>query len=137
MSDTWWEYVQNVARKAGPADIAAQTGIPAPTISRWNPASKGRPARPEPDSAVRFARAYERSPLEALINAGYIEAEDIGRPIEPLGALRDVTDDAMVDELGRRLAELRGRLVGDDGEGWSSAGWSSEDPGVGRVKHSD
>jgi transcriptional regulator with XRE-family HTH domain len=137
MTDKWWEYVQNVSHRARPADIAENTGISAPTISRWNPENKGGPARPDPDNVVRFARAYERSPLEALISADYIDADDIGRPIEPLVSMKDVTDAALIDELSGRLETLRARLTGDQGEGWSSAGWAAEDPSVGRVKHGD
>jgi hypothetical protein len=137
MSNKWWEYVQNITHKARPADIAEKTGISAPTISRWNPENKGVPARPDPDNVVRLARAYERSPLEALISADYIDADDINRPIEPLVSMKDVTDAAMLDELADRLKSLRARLAGNNGEGWSSAGWSVEDPGVGRVKDGD
>lgn len=137
MTDKWWEYVQNVSHRGRPADIAEKTGISAPTISRWNPDNKGGPARPDPDNVVRFARAYERSPLEALISADYIEVGDIGQPVQLPGSAKDMTDDALVAALADRLAELRGRLTGDEGEGWSSAGWAAEDPSVGRVENSD
>lgn len=134
MTDTWWEYVQNVSHKARPADIADKTKISAPTISRWNPDNKGGPARPDPDNVVRLARAYERSPLEALICAGYIEADDIGRPVEIPGSMKDVSDASFMAELTNRLAELRRLQLGrDDTEGWPPPGWRDEKSGVGDV----
>jgi transcriptional regulator with XRE-family HTH domain len=137
MTDAWWDYVQKISQKSRPADIAERTQISAPTISRWNPENKGGPARPDPDNVVRFAREYNRSPLEALIIAGYITVDDIGKPVQLPGSAKDMTDRALVEALADRLAELRGRLTGDEGEGWSSAGWSAEDPGVGRVQDGD
>lgn len=137
MTDAWWDYVQKISQKSRPTDIAEKTGISAPTISRWNPDNKGGPARPDPDNVVRLARCYNRSPLEALIVAEYITTDDIGKPVQLPGSAKDMTDKALVEALADRLAELRGRLTGNEGEGWSSAGWAVEDPGVGRVENSD
>jgi hypothetical protein len=134
VTDKWWEYVQSVSSKGRPADIAELTKISAPTISRWNPENKGGPARPDPDNVVRFAKAYERSPLEALIQAGYIDADDIGRPIETPTSMRDVSDTALLEELGSRLAE---RLEGDEAQDGLVGDDFIEDPGMDGMEDRD
>jgi hypothetical protein len=72
-----------------------------------------------------------------LIHAGYVRSDEVGQAISLIGSMKDVTDAALIDELSGRLETLRARLVGHDGEGWSAAGWATQDPGVGRVKHGD
>lgn len=138
MTDMWWEYVQNVSQRARPVDIEEKTKIPAPTISRWNPASKGHPKCPEPENVVKFARAYGQSPFEALLNANYgIGREDLDIPMNASISMDDVSDADFVKALADRFAQLRSRLTGDQGEGWTASGWAGEDPGVGRVEYGD
>lgn len=121
----WWEYVGRVSRGARTIDIAEQTRISAATISRWNPESKGGASRPDADNVVVFARAYERSPLEALIAAGYLKAEEIGQPVEFAGSLSDVSDTILVSELANRLSEFRRFQRGGESEDWPPAGWKN------------
>lgn len=138
MTDTWWEYVLDVSQKAGPAEIEEQTGIPSPTVSRWSPDAKGGPARPSPDNVTRFARGYRRSPLEALISAGYICRDDLNLPIETPVSMGDVSDDDLLKELAGRLAELRGlQLGGNDSKDGLPPHWGRQDPGVGRMQDGD
>lgn len=108
MTDEWWKYVQKISHKAGPAKIAEQTKIPGPTISRWDPTSKGGPATPKPDNVVRFAHAYEVSPLEALLHAGYgINRDDLRLPVGSDWSIDDAPDADVIDLLVRRFEELR------------------------------
>jgi transcriptional regulator with XRE-family HTH domain len=136
---TWWEYVQDVSDGVGPEKVAEKTGIPGPTISRWNPAAKGGAARPSPDKVVQFARAYERSPFEALLRADYgINPEDLDIPMQAPVPMDNVTDEALVRELSRRLTALRRtQLTGNDRKDWSRFRRPGENPGVGRVKNGD
>lgn len=134
----WWEYVGRVTRNARPIDIAEKTGISAATISRWNPDNKGGGARPEADNVVQFARKYDRSPLEALLHANYIHADEIGQAVEIAGSMRDVSDNLMIEELASRLADFRRlQLGGDQSQEWPPSGWRREDTGVGSVENGD
>lgn len=121
----WWEYVVRVCRGARTIDVAEQTDIPPATISRWNPETKGGASRPTADNVVVFARAYGRSPLEALISAGYIKAEEAGLPVEFVGSLSDVSDATLVDELADRLAEFRRIQRGGKSKDWPPGGWEN------------
>lgn len=104
------------------------------TVGRW---LKGSGTQPQAQKAINFARHYGRSPIEALIHAGYIHAEEVGQAVEIAGSMSDVSDAAVLAELASRLTDYRRLLSGNDGEGWSTAGWAVEDPGVRRVQHGD
>lgn len=131
---TWGEYIKKYSQGDPQGVIADKMGVDTSTVGRW---LKGFKGKPKAEKAINFARHYNRSPIEALIHAGYIEVDEVGQAIEVAGSMRDVSDAALIAELTGRLAEFRRRLTGDDGEGWSSAGWITEDPGVGRVKNGD
>lgn len=137
MTDTWFEYVGRVTRNAGPGEIEERTEISSATVSRWNPKNKGGGARPEADTVVQFARRYDRSPLEALIHAGYIEAEDVGRPIEFVSSMHDVSNEAFMDELERRLGRLSELEAGDDAEDGLIGDDFIENPGMDGIQDRD
>jgi hypothetical protein len=131
MTDSWWEYVQSVSGKARPADIAAKTGISAPTISRWNPASKGHPKCPEPENVVKFASSYEQSPFEALLHANYgISREDLDIPMNAPVSMDDLSDADFVEALADRLAALRAQLRRHDPEEGLASDDFIEDSGM-------
>lgn len=132
---TWGEYIKKYSQGESQGVIAKKMEVDTSTVGRWLKGSEGQ--RPRAEKAINFARHYRRSPIEALIHAGYIEADEIGQAVEIAGSMRDVSDAALMEELASRLAEFRRLLTGDNGEGWSSAGWSVEDPGVGRVENGD
>lgn len=131
---TWGEYIKKYSQGESQGVIAEKMGVDTSTVGRW---LKGSESRPRAEKAINFARHYNRSPIEALIHAGYIEVDEVGQAVEIAGSMRDVSDAAIMEELTRRLAEFRRLLAGNDGEGWSSAGWAVEDPGMGRVQDGD
>lgn len=71
---TWWRYVVTVTGEATQKDIAAATGIDQSSISRWQRGA----STPRAEAVVAFARAYKRSPVEALVAAGYLSSSEIG-----------------------------------------------------------
>jgi hypothetical protein len=77
---------------------------------------------------VAFARAYGRSPVEALVAAGYLSAGEIGvvELTTLTGDLTGVSIDSLLSELRRRV--LAGSS--EDAQPWAP-GWSADDPGVG------
>jgi transcriptional regulator with XRE-family HTH domain len=71
---TWWRYVVTVTGEATQKDIAAATGIDQSSISRWQRGA----STPRAEAVVALARAYKRSPVEALVAAGYLSSSEIG-----------------------------------------------------------
>ena len=76
---------------------------PGPSVSRWF--SQG--SLPDPATAARLARSYDRPVLEAFVAAGFLTPEEAGeRPSAP-PSLVSLTDDELIEEVGRRMKELR------------------------------
>jgi transcriptional regulator with XRE-family HTH domain len=136
MSDmgTWSEYLKRHSQGDRQGVVAEKTGVQSSTVKRW---LTGETVRPSAQEAINFARAYNRSPIEALIHATYLNTDEVGQAVEIAGSMKDVADESIIEELSSRLAEYRRLLTGDEGEGWSAVGWSSEDPRVSRVENSD
>lgn len=122
---TWWRYVVTVTGNATQKDIAAATGIDQSSISRWQSGTN----TPRAEAVVTFARTYRRSPVEALVAAGYLSSEDVG-VVEMTTLTGDLTR-VSIDSL---LSEIRRRVVAADAETgphWP-AGWSADNPAMGR-----
>jgi transcriptional regulator with XRE-family HTH domain len=121
----WWRYVVTVTGNAAQKEIATATGIDQSSISRWQRGSN----TPRATAVVTFARAYDRSPIEALVAAGYLSSEDVGvvELTTVTGDLTRVSSDSLLSELRRRLLES----TADAGQNWPS-GWSADDPAVRR-----
>ena len=87
----WWRYVGTVTAGAAQKDIAAATGIDQSSISRWQRGTN----TPRAEAVVALARAYGRSPVEALVAAGYLSDGDLGvapQTTIPRGAGATVTE---------------------------------------------
>ena len=121
---TWWRYVVAVTGAATQKDIASATGIDQSSISRWQRGAN----TPRAEAVVAFARAYDRSPVEALVAAGYLSSDETG--VAELTTLTGDLSGASVDML---LGELRRRILAaaasQQGQSWPP-GWSADDPGV-------
>lgn len=122
---TWWEYVLTVSGSAAQKDIAAATGIDQSSISRWQRGTNS----PRAEAVVAFARAYGRSPVEALVAAGYLVSDELGvvELTTLTGDLTRVSIDALLSELRRRVLAAGAQ----DAQVWP-AGWSADDPRMGR-----
>jgi transcriptional regulator with XRE-family HTH domain len=99
----WWQYVQTVTGKAAQKDIAAATSIDQSSISRWQRGT----SNPRAEAVIALARAYGRSPVEALVAAGYLDSDELG--VVELTTLTGDLTGAAVDAL---LIELRQRVLG-------------------------
>ncbi|MET0897217.1 MAG: helix-turn-helix domain-containing protein [Mycobacterium sp.] len=122
---TWWQYVATITGNAAQKEIAAATGIDQSSISRWQRGG----ITPRAEAVVALARAYGRSPVEALVAAGYLSSDDLG--VVELTTLTGDLTGASIDSL---LSELRRRVVAagsGDAKSWP-AGWSADDARVGR-----
>ncbi|MDX1890230.1 helix-turn-helix transcriptional regulator [Mycolicibacterium sp. 050158] len=127
VESTWWQYVLTVTGGAAQKDIAATTGIDQSSISRWQ---RGN-SRPRAEAAVAFARGYRRSPVEALVAAGFLTMGEIGVVdlTTVTGDLAGVSVDSLLGELRRRLTAASS----DQTQSWP-AGWSADDAGEGRAQ---
>jgi len=92
---TWWRYVVAVTGAATQKDIASATGIDQSSISRWQRGAN----TPRAEAVVAFARAYDRSPVEALVAAGYLSSDETG--VAELITLTGDVPEASGDEVGR------------------------------------
>ncbi|MCT7657643.1 helix-turn-helix domain-containing protein [Mycobacterium deserti] len=120
---TWWRYVVTVTGEAAQKDIAAITGIDQSSISRWQRGTN----TPRAEAVVALARAYGRSPVEALVAAGYLRSDELG--VVELTTLTGDLTRASIDSL---LSEIRRRvLIANSDEGGWPVGWSADNPGVG------
>ncbi|SBS77288.1 hypothetical protein MHPYR_400059 [uncultured Mycobacterium sp.] len=119
----WWQYVVTVTGNATQKDIAATTGIDQSSISRWQRGAN----TPHAKAVIALARAYNRSPVEALVAAGYLSSTELG--VVELTTLTGDLTRASIDAL---LSEIRRRVLAANPEStrlWP-AGWSADDPGV-------
>ncbi|MDT5067650.1 MAG: hypothetical protein QOK02_3805 [Mycobacterium sp.] len=124
---TWWRYVGTVTGNATQKDIATATGIDQSSISRWQRGSNS----PRAEAVVALARAYHRSPVEALVAAGYLSSDEVG-----VVELTTLAGDLTVVSIDSLLGELRRRLLvaaTHDAQSWPT-GWSADDPGVNRAQ---
>lgn len=142
MSTDWPSYMRRVTAGATQVQIAEQTGIEQTSISRW---LLGKD-RPRAELVIQFARAYNRSPVEALIAAGYLNTDEIGGVIELEADLSAVSPERMFDELRRQFTELQRKLEAINTGGQEPLQWPStwtaapatppvQDPGVSRYQN--
>lgn len=126
----WWQYVVTVTGNAAQKDIAAAAGIDQSSISRWQRGS----ITPRAEAVVALARAYGRSPVEALVAAGYLNSNELG--VVELTTLTGDLSGASIDSL---LSELRRRLLAatsGEGQAWP-AGWTTDDSAMGGREHDE
>ena len=62
--------------------------------------------QPKAETVISVARAFGRSPVEALVAASYLGTEEIGAPIDIQVSLEDVLGDLLAAEVHRRLVRL-------------------------------
>ena len=120
---TWWRYVATVTGNAAQKDIASATGIDQSSISRWQRGTN----TPRAEAVVALARTYGRSPVEALVAAGYLSSSELGvvELTTLTGDLSGASTDSLLGEVRRRMLAARP----DDAQHWPSA-WSGVKTGV-------
>lgn len=120
---TWWRYVVTVTGDVSQKEIANATGIDQSSISRWQRGT----STPRAEAVVALARAYGRSPVEALVAAGYLSSSEVGvvELTTLTGDLTGVSVDSLLNELRRRVLAAGSQ----QSEGWP-VGWSADNPAV-------
>ena len=95
--EDWTSYVRRVASGLGQLEIAAKTGLAQTNIGRW---LRSEPVIPKAESVVAFARAFNEPPIEALVAAGYITAEEAGaKARKSKTPLREYSEVELLEEM--------------------------------------
>lgn len=102
MTETWPEYLRRIAAGQTQAQIAESIGIARLSVCNW---LQGK-TRPKPETAILVARVYERSPIEALLAAAYLDPAEVRLPIETRNSPRDLPAEEVAAEVRRRLLAL-------------------------------
>lgn len=97
---SWAEYVKRITPSMTQSDIAAKAGVNQTVVSRW---LSGRSA-PRVESLIRLTRALGRSPVEALVAAGYITADEAGLRPNLQISVREIPTDDLLNEIRRRVS---------------------------------
>ncbi|MEU4739371.1 helix-turn-helix transcriptional regulator [Actinosynnema sp. NPDC023658] len=95
----WWDFVQRQLddRAMSTADLSERTGLDRSRFTEWR---RGKGA--SLDTARLVARAFDMSPLEVMVRAQLITAQEADlRDAAPDPAA--LTDQQLLAELGRRL----------------------------------
>ena len=110
----WMDWVRQLISPDDPATAARRAGFDKSTMTRW-----GQGGSPDPERAVRLARAYGAHPVEALVVMGLITAEE-GRfaPINAREVIRSARPEVLAGELVTRINMLSG-TTSEDAEPWS------------------
>ncbi len=131
MPEAWWEYVQRISRGAPHKDIAAAAGVDPSRITGWKNGD-----RPQAQSAVAFARAYRRNPVEALIAAGYLDKSEVSGVVEVAASAARLSHDELLAEIRRRIQRPHEPQDWPP-EQWLTPGRASggQNPGMGGREH--
>ena len=87
------------------AEVALKAGIIKTTAWRQYNNALGFSA----ENVILIARAYHKSPVEALVEFGYIRADEMTSG-ETVARLHDASNDELLQERGRRLGEQSDHL---------------------------
>lgn len=98
--ETWPEYVRRVAGGMRQEQISALTGISQTTVSTW---LRGAPGLPRAESVIAFARGFKVAPVQALVMAGYLQADEVA--IKARTPLSEYEELELVEELRRRASK--------------------------------
>ena len=82
------------------AEVALKAGIIKTTAWRQYNNALGFSA----ENVILIARAYHKSPVEALVEFGYIRADEMATG-KTVARLHDASNDELLQELARRLKE--------------------------------
>ena len=98
-AEDWPEYLRRITGGATQGQIAERIGIGRLSVCNW---LHGK-TRPKAETVIQVARVYQRSPIEALLAAGYLRPDETGRAVELRTSLRDIPGEDLAGEIRRRL----------------------------------
>lgn len=100
MNDTDWQsYLRDISTNQ--SEIARATGVHSGTVSRWLAGA----SRPSATQVIAVARAYDRSPVLALVAADYLTRAEVEQQVQltPGMSLAEFSELDIAQELVRRI----------------------------------
>jgi transcriptional regulator with XRE-family HTH domain len=110
VNDTDWPtYLNQISTNQ--SEISRAAGVSSATVSRW----LSRSSRPLAPQVIAVARAYDQSPVLALVAAGYLTRAEIEEQITltPGMTLAEFTELEIAEELVRRIEAGQSTDVSD------------------------
>ena len=92
--------------------VGVKSGVQPSTIWRQ------QPDKFSPENLVKIARAYGRPAFEPLIIAGLLTDDDVAI-LRSDDALKDASDEQLLQELARRLSAQHDEIINDPNSTWN------------------
>ena len=103
VAETWPQYLRRISGGATQAQIAERIGLGRLSVYNW---LHGK-TQPKAETVMTVARAYGRSPIEALLAAAYLRGDEVRLPIERRSSPTDIGADELAAEVRRRMVALQ------------------------------
>ena len=103
VAETWPQYLRRISGGATQAQIAERVGLGRLSVYNW---LHGK-TQPKAETVMTVARAYGRSPIEALLAAAYLRGDEVRLPIERRSSPADIGADELAAEVRRRMVALQ------------------------------
>lgn len=102
--ESWPDLVKRVTNPMTQTQIAERAGVAQTNVGRW---LRGERGQPQADTVVRFCRAFKVPPLEGLMAAGFITAEEAHAATRVRVPLAEYSTEELLDEIRRRTIHDR------------------------------
>ena len=136
MNDTDWP-TYLAALSTNQSEIARVAGVATATVSRWF----SRSTQPLAPQVIAVARAYDQSPVVALVAAGYLTRDEVEREVTltPGMSLAEFSELEIAQELVRRIeagetTETSEAPLEVDHPAWANVGGAAEDERTSRLR---
>ncbi|QYC54604.1 transcriptional regulator [Gordonia phage Agueybana] len=99
---SWWSYFKRVAGTETGRVIAEAAQVSEPQVSRWKTGKN----RPDAEALITFARHFGRPPVEAIVAAGYLNADEVGAVVDVTRPIGDLGNNELLKEVQRRMESV-------------------------------
>lgn len=136
MNDTDWQsYLREISTNQ--SEIARATGVHSGTVSRWLAGA----SRPSATQVIAVARAFDRSPVLALVAADYLTRAEVESEVQltPGMSLAAFSELEIAEELVRRIEAGQTTDVSEapltvDHPAWANVGGAPDDEAKARLR---
>ena len=111
--ETWPEYLRRITGGQTQSMIAERLGVGRLSVCNW---LHGK-THPKADTVILVARVFGRSPVEALLAAGYLEVDELHAPVEIRMSPSELSNSDLAAEVQRRLTAAGGNGRKDGSRG--------------------
>lgn len=99
---SWWTYFKRIAGTETGRVIAEAAQVSEPQVSRWKTGKN----RPDAEALITFARHFGRPPVEAIVAAGYLNADEVGAVVDITRPVGDLANNELLAEVHRRMESV-------------------------------